>query len=279
MKTEKMPAMPMYVKDAYTDEWFRQLSFSEQGAFWFLAGWQWLEGSIPEFSELVAALPSKQRFELRQAWKRLEQKFPRADDGRRRNAKLESVRVAAMAKRDRHKRGADETNNKRWGVAKREVESESERHATRVATATATETVSFGSPGEGVGGDTPPPNQQQAAVALVLQAFTADGPPKPARVAAWISQLGSAEAVVEIVQKYPTKPADYIEKCVATAAREARDDNGTGGKNTRGRGPGRGSGEAPRAAKSARFRSPEYRPGGPDPTTGDVHPVPKTPAS
>jgi hypothetical protein len=73
---------------------------------------------------------------------------------------------------------------------------------------------------------------QQEAVKIILEAFPEDVRPHPGLAARWISQMAegfndpdplrAATAVREIVWKYPTKGADYVGKCVGTAATNAR---------------------------------------------------------
>ncbi len=103
-----------------------------------------------------------------------------------------------------------------------------------------------------------PLTQQQEYVKLVLDAVSEALRPSfhPGRVAAWIKTLGSAEAVVALIQKYPTKPADYIEKCVHTASHEGND----GHRNTS-RNGGKPSGGTGRKRTAADYGNEIWTPG------------------
>jgi len=110
----KSPAMPVYVKDVFTDERFTMLGFGEQGLYWRLLGHQWLEGSIPGTLEELVKLTGRR--EVRKLWPAVSQFFgPHpTEPGRLANEKLETVRAAMLE----HRRGRAEAGAKgaaaRW---------------------------------------------------------------------------------------------------------------------------------------------------------------------
>lgn len=113
---KKTPYMPLYVKEAWSDERFLLLPWDAQGLFWRLAGMQWLEGSIPSDVKAIIDLVGKPQA-TRRLWPTMLEFFgaDSNDTGRLRNDKLEAIRVQFFGEKDRRGRGAAITNAKRWG--------------------------------------------------------------------------------------------------------------------------------------------------------------------
>jgi len=101
MTVEKSPAMPVYVKDIFTDERFRALSLAEQGLYFWLLSHQWLEGSIPNDRNFVLRLTGQPS--ARRLWDAVIQFFPAhpTEPNRLANPKLEVVRAEMLEHRRR----------------------------------------------------------------------------------------------------------------------------------------------------------------------------------
>lgn len=111
--------MPMYGKDSNDDEAFSRLTFGEQGFYWWLAWWQWNEGSVPaDFEEILDKLPRRKVNEARKLWVNVQKFFESctvADRQRLANTRLESHRKAMLGRRKGFQAGANKTNELRWG--------------------------------------------------------------------------------------------------------------------------------------------------------------------
>jgi len=115
MTVEKAPAMPLYVKDIYTDERVVVLSFAAQGFYIRLLGHQWLEGSIPASISALEAITGKA--ESKKLWPLISQFFsPHPTlEGRLQNAKLERVRSDLARFRERKSSAGAHGAASRWG--------------------------------------------------------------------------------------------------------------------------------------------------------------------
>lgn len=211
MKRTRTAFMPFFGDDAYGDEFFNGLEWAEQGFYLWLAWWQWQEGSIPhDFARLLVRMPASKVKSAKKLWPRMCEVFVSVDGGARRFCEsVEKKRAAffktASDKSFAGKRGAEA----RWGSA---IDSE-------IADAMLKTSAPMAE-GEGnVSSALDRLNRSQSGVAQVLEAFAPGLRPHPGLIAKWVSQIG-AVSVVEIVQKYPTKNADYIAKCVQSAARD-----------------------------------------------------------
>lgn len=124
--------MPLYGKDAYDDEAFSRLTFAEQGLYWYLAWWQWQEGSIPgDLDAILDKLPRRKGDEATAAWTAVAKLFPSLSDSlsdRRANPTVERNRLKAIGERGRRQFGAELTNAKRWGNREPEGRTETARH-------------------------------------------------------------------------------------------------------------------------------------------------------
>jgi uncharacterized protein YdaU (DUF1376 family) len=83
-----------------------------RGAYRELLDVAWDMGSLPADPRELRALISATAREWRAAWPFLESKFQIGSDGRRRNARLEEHRHAALEEHDKRARGAAMTNAK-----------------------------------------------------------------------------------------------------------------------------------------------------------------------
>ena len=84
------------------------MELAERGAYITLLCHQWLAGSLPEDPRILARLVGG---EVALA---VLEKFPVCDDGKRRNAKLESVRAEQMARMLKSKEKAQKAASARW---------------------------------------------------------------------------------------------------------------------------------------------------------------------
>lgn len=84
------------------------MELSERGAYITLLCHQWLAGSLPEDPRILARLAGG---DVAPA---VLDKFPVCDDGKRRNAKLESVRVEQMSRMLKSKEKAQKAASARW---------------------------------------------------------------------------------------------------------------------------------------------------------------------
>lgn len=116
MAVAKSPAMPLYGKDAWSDERFLLLSWDAQGLFWRLAFLQWMEGSIPDDLEAVVDIVGKAR-QTRSLWPVMLKFFIPVPDspGRLYNPITSGHREKMLEKRQQQEAGAASTNGKRWG--------------------------------------------------------------------------------------------------------------------------------------------------------------------
>lgn len=96
--TPKLPYYPRFVQDWASSPKVRAMrTFAERGLYCELLDLQWQEGSLPaEPAACRDALGIGSAREFAAAWPRVEPCFPVGDDGRRRNGKLEEVRVKVL---------------------------------------------------------------------------------------------------------------------------------------------------------------------------------------
>lgn len=129
--------MPLFGGDAYDDEAFSRLTFAEQGFYWWLAWWQWQEGSIPsDLEAILDKLPRKKADEAERAWPAVSKLFPSLSESlsdRRANPNLERRRLKWVGERGRRQLGARLTNEKRWGNGPEERRTETALESTRSA--------------------------------------------------------------------------------------------------------------------------------------------------
>ncbi len=141
-RERKSPAMPFYGKDAYDDEAFGVASFAVQGLFFWLAWWQWREGSVPaDLESILDKAPRAKVAEARRLWPETKRFFPTFGDGkRRRNETLNGYREEMLTEREKKQVGAEITNAKRIGkrTGERTAEHDAERTAIRTIERTAT---------------------------------------------------------------------------------------------------------------------------------------------
>lgn len=138
MTVDKTPAMPVYVKDLYTDERVAVLSFAHQGLCLRLLGHQWLEGSIPASIDLIVALTGKA--EARKLWPAVAQFFPPHPTvaGRLQNEKLEKVRADVTRYREAKVEAGRRGGSSKWGGEPHRLDSPSTKtRAARLAAARA----------------------------------------------------------------------------------------------------------------------------------------------
>lgn len=180
-RARKSPAMPLYGKDAYSDEKFTASPWDVQGIFWRLAFWQWMEGSIPDDLDTVVAIVGKPR-ETKRLWAVLLKTgffVPKPNEpGRLYNQTTDGHREEMLDKRGRNQDGADITNAKRTGGrAGERTAKRTENGALHAATANTDSPIPIpetGGEGEGEGRTLTP---QQAAVKRVedtLEEHTTD---------------------------------------------------------------------------------------------------------
>lgn len=119
----KTPALPWYPKDFNADEHVIRMSLEVEGAYRRLLDHQWLHGSIPDDLTLLGLIcKGVSKAKMRKIWAELAPRFPKSCDNsdeklqesRRKNRKIERIRVAKEqyieAQRESGRRGA----NKRW---------------------------------------------------------------------------------------------------------------------------------------------------------------------
>jgi uncharacterized protein YdaU (DUF1376 family) len=137
--------IPDHMKDApafdfYPERWLTGtagLSDIEQIAYLRLLCHQWLMQGLPEDVKALKRLAG------RGVTPAVLEKFPQGEDGRRRNGRLETIRVEQRERIAKRRAGAAKTNAKRWGervasdvASDHDSESQAtpERHRGRVAT-------------------------------------------------------------------------------------------------------------------------------------------------
>jgi uncharacterized protein YdaU (DUF1376 family) len=209
-KDNSFPAMPLYVKDWLTGRATVRMTPEQKGAFVDLLAHAWLADppcTLEDDDTLLAKISG-----LGRRWPTtgalVKNQFSTIEDGHLRNQKQWEVYTELLERKQRYQLGAAKTN--------------AQRHASDTPSDTLASTESVAS--RVADEDAVVLTESQKSVKQVLEAFKSS-PPHPGLAAKWISQLGSAAAVCEIVWKYPDKPVDYIAKCVTTAAKERA--NGT----------------------------------------------------
>jgi uncharacterized protein YdaU (DUF1376 family) len=92
----------------------RGWSVTARGIYRELLDCQWDMGGLPadpwELQRLIGATNAEWK-----SWVTVELKFSVCSDGLRRNSTLERHRAKSVELKERHQRGAAETNAKRWG--------------------------------------------------------------------------------------------------------------------------------------------------------------------
>jgi hypothetical protein len=242
-KIEKTPAFPMYGKDAYTDEAFSNLSFGAQGLFWFLAFWQWSEGSVPvEFAFILKRIPQSKTRETRRVWSEVEPFFPvmESNPSRRANPKVELTRARVCGDRDRKRIGAELTNSKRWGTPVSGSLSESlgsDSH--RAASAIDSKETPEKKESETTTHAKPPSVPDFAAAERLRFKIDHAGfryPPSDQIVVAWLAEFGEeliTETLIDTGPEYRGKGYQYFERILIS-----RRDNPNARPNNRRKGNG-----------------------------------------
>jgi hypothetical protein len=133
---------------------------SETCRYWRLLSQQWMRDGLPADEKELAGLARGKLSE------RVLDKFPLADDGKRRNPFLEQLRNEQRDRIARRRDGAAKTNAKRW-AGKSDSESPSDRSATRLATRLATI--------ERVDSESPPPTTHHNSTPHTPHAPAHDG--------------------------------------------------------------------------------------------------------
>lgn len=223
---KKLPYMPLYGKDAWSDEKFLAADWDVQGMFWRLLWWQWQEGSIPADISAVVDVIGKP-VTTRRLWSRMQGFFVSCGEGRLRNEKLNALRVEALKEKNGQQKGAAITNAKRWGGESLEVSlSESlypslpateQRVASRIATAleSSTPVVLEGVQGEPTPPHSPPPDFE--AVARILPRFAQVGvrtTPTEQTLVGLVQTYGEAMILEALADKEPNLPGkswQYVE--------------------------------------------------------------------
>jgi uncharacterized protein YdaU (DUF1376 family) len=128
--SDGMPMMPWFHRDflAATQGW----TAGETGAYFLLLGAQWEMGPLPMDMVALASIARMTSKDFKAPWKKIERKFELTPAGLV-NARLEHHRAHAVERRDRHRRGALQTNAKRWGSSSAVVVPIAERVAERQA--------------------------------------------------------------------------------------------------------------------------------------------------
>jgi uncharacterized protein YdaU (DUF1376 family) len=123
--TPQFPWMKWFPRDFMSST--RGWPLTARGVYRELIDCAWDMGSLPAEPKELAALIGATTDEWRVAWHYVETKFPLGDDGRRRNARLESHRQKALDEHQARQRGARNANAKRWGsgIAQRSVSDQS----------------------------------------------------------------------------------------------------------------------------------------------------------
>ncbi len=223
----KTPAFPLYGKDAYDDEAFSRLSFGAQGFYWFLAWWQWSEGSIPADLEAILDKVTRRKIaEARRLWAEVSPFFPITEDQTRRaNATVERHRSKVCSDREKRQKGAAITNAKRWSESLppslseslSDGLSESLRAATATASASATGSLSQTTKNpEGVQGEVRTPDFGAAArvAEKIHQSALRDMPPDQL-VVVWLNSFGEeliVETLVDCEAEYTGKGWQYFKR-------------------------------------------------------------------
>lgn len=254
MSVIKTPALPLYGKDAYDDEAFSRLSFGAQGVYWFLAWWQWSEGSIPaDLEQILDKVPRKKIAEARRVWAEVLPFFPTiGDGGRRANGTVERHRSKVCGDREKRQKGAAITNAKRWGESLNGSLSESLSDDVSESPRAANESASaVGSlsqhtkTGEGVQGEgrvaTPDFEAAARVYEKLRQSALKEIPPEQVAVGL-VTEFGEElilETLIDCENEYRGKPWRYFEKILVD--RHSNPDKRPGQR--RARKAGNGSGE------------------------------------
>lgn len=106
---EKPPAFQLYPRDFVADLDVAAMSLEELGAYFLLLCHGWLKDGLPNDEQKLLRLLSRPRTRgrsLADVWAAVEEKFPVAPDGRRRNARQEEVRAEqALYRESQSERG------------------------------------------------------------------------------------------------------------------------------------------------------------------------------
>lgn len=216
--------MPLYGKDAWSDEDFLAAEWDEQGLFWRLAWWQWQEGSIPDDLKKILNVIGKPN-STRRLWPKMKTFFVPVPgkDGRLFNEKLDEFRGEAITEKEGRSRGAQVTNAKRWGdVAERSLSDSldsslpatPERVVSRIATAIA---IGSRSPeGEREGEPPDPPGLSQAVLRLKprFAQVKLRTEPSIAMLAGWVQRFGEdliLETLADCEERLKGKDFRYLE--------------------------------------------------------------------
>jgi hypothetical protein len=232
-RARKSPAMPLYGKDAWTDEEFAARPWDLQGLFWRLAFWQWMEGSIPDDVDKIITVVGKPR-ETKRLFKVLVDAeffvaYPN-EAGRLYNLTTHGHREDMLADRAKRQFGADKTNAQSAAqrTGERPAERNGERVASRAADANAiTSEPATEKPGEGAGEGrelTP----QQAAVKAVVDALEDSTRgfllPTAGLIARWVKEFG-VDLIVATIRAEGAKgnldgrSASYLHQCIESYKR------------------------------------------------------------
>jgi uncharacterized protein YdaU (DUF1376 family) len=109
--------MPWYPRDFASST--RGWPLAARGAYRELLDAQWDMGGVdvgtlPDDEEILRGIVGATPAEWKVAWRYVEPKFPRVEEGRR-NERLEEHRKVAVERFEKARKGAMTTNTKRWG--------------------------------------------------------------------------------------------------------------------------------------------------------------------
>jgi uncharacterized protein YdaU (DUF1376 family) len=76
---------------------------------------QWEQGGLPADTAILRVISGATPSEWRTGWPHVSPKFTKGPDGLLRNPRLEVHRIKAVALHKQRSKGAETTNNKRWG--------------------------------------------------------------------------------------------------------------------------------------------------------------------
>lgn len=113
---DRAPAFSFYAQDWLVGTF--TMSLADRGAYITLLAYQWDKGSVPDSPLVLGKICGCNEAQARRFWAVISDKFPRGEDGSRRNLRLESERQKQANRREAMAANGKKGAEHRWGQAR-----------------------------------------------------------------------------------------------------------------------------------------------------------------
>lgn len=231
-QTQEFPAMQLYPKEWITGQGTRAMSPEQRGGFFDLLCEAWDQKppcSLPDDDGQLANLSRTGTARWGKIAPLIRSQFVPCSDGRLRNPKQVAVWLGMRDVRD--KRRVSRNKGKPFVMT-------NDTHLSDVQSPPAIADAGTAAAATAEATSQPPPRVPKPdfeGAKRIVEAFHQSQQPNPQLALLWIEKLGTVDAVLQIVWKYPNKGPDYIRKAIESAARDTQEKRDDGNKNRTGK--------------------------------------------